>query len=155
MRYCFFLMMCFVAVSCTHRISESENSNTKTDSILVKNSKTKTQSDSAKIDPILEKCFDLINNLPEVNAQNKYIDSISNHKRGIVLLLYQKPDSIFPYYWIKAGDNLELNYNTYYNFYVNPQTFEVRYLDVLSDSVDATLSLKEWRGKRKSNPLYK
>ena len=78
--------------------------------------------------------------LPFVKKSDKYIDSISNHKHGIAFLLEEpaKDETDIP---VQAGYNGNERFETYYRFFVNPKTLEVKVYDVVEDK---KLTVKEY-----------
>jgi hypothetical protein len=104
---------------------------------------TATQKGNAKLE---QKIINDVFSLPEVRKKNKYIDSLTKHKKGITIIIAKKPDKIHNYYWVQAGYNSELRFEPYYNFYVYQPNRVIKYYDPMSDKI---LTLKEWRGKLK------
>lgn len=78
--------------------------------------------------------------LPFVKKSDKYIDSISNHKHGIAFLLEEpaKDETDIP---VQAGYNGNDRFETYYRFFVNPKTLEIKVYDVVEDK---KLTVKEY-----------
>ena len=75
-----------------------------------------------------------------VKKSDKYIDSLSNHKHGIAFLLEEpgKDETDIP---VQAGYNGNERFETYYRFFVNPKTLEIKVYDVVEDK---KLTLKEY-----------
>ena len=95
-----------------------------------------------KEDVILAKIFAL----SEVRAKNRYIDSLTHHKKGVSLLVTARPYAKHPYFWVKVGFNNNIRFETYYNFYINESNLEVNYFDPMNNEI---LSLQQWRRKAK------
>ncbi len=92
-------------------------------------------------DSILEdKITKALMKLPFVKKTNAYIDSFSNHQHGIAFMLdsLEKGEKEIA---VRAGYNGDLRFETYYFFYVNPKTMEIKVLDVINDK---KLSVKEY-----------
>lgn len=108
------------------------------------NNKLKDTTIGVVEDTILEnKILNKIFNLPEVQAKQKFIDSLTNHKSGVSVIIFKTPTQDSPYYWIQVGYNNSFRFDPYYNFYVYPQKgLEIKFLNTMNDSV---ISLKEWR----------
>jgi hypothetical protein len=108
------------------------------------NSRLKDTTIGSVEDTILEnKILNKIFNLPEVQAKQKFIDSLTNHKSGVSAIIFKTPTQDSPYYWVQVGYNNSFRFEPYYNFYVYPQKgLEIKFLNTLNDS---TMSLKEWR----------
>ncbi|PTQ95605.1 hypothetical protein C8P68_105110 [Mucilaginibacter yixingensis] len=85
--------------------------------------------------------LDMVGKLPEVKK------FVRQYKDG-ALLLYKKPDSDFHFYWIKMGNNKVDMFATLENFYVEPKTYKVFYVDVFADFNPITLA--QWRKWRNS-----
>ena len=75
-----------------------------------------------------------------VKKSDKYIDSISNHTHGIAFMLDEpaKDETDIP---VQAGYNGKERFETYYRFFVNPKTLEIKVYDVVEDK---KLTLKEY-----------
>lgn len=95
--------------------------------------------------PTDEKVFDRIMQIAEVQESNRQIDSLSNHTKGIALIIVERPSGGLPYFSVKVGYDGDTRFETYYLFYVEPKTLDVKIEDILSGEV---LTLDEWR-KRK------
>ncbi len=78
--------------------------------------------------------------LPFVKKSDKYIDSISNHKHGIAFMLDEpaKDEIDIP---VQAGYNGNGRFETYYRFFVNSKTLEVKVYDAVEDK---KLTVKEY-----------
>ena len=76
-----------------------------------------------------------------VQKSNRYIDSFSNHQHGIAFLL-DKADENEPDISVQAGYNGEERFETYYRFFVNPQTLDIKVYDAAEDR---KLTLKEFQ----------
>lgn len=60
----------------------------------------------------------------------------------------KRPTSDFKYYWIQAGKVNEVRFFTQFNFYVDPKSFEVLYLDTRTNK---TITLDELRKLEKAS----
>ena len=92
-------------------------------------------------DTLLEdKITAALRKLPFVKTSDKYIDSISNHKHGIAFMLDEpaKNETDIP---VQAGYNGTERFETYYRFFVNPKTLEIKVYDVVEDK---KLTLKQY-----------
>jgi len=91
---------------------------------------------------IESKIIDTITRLKEVKERDEYIRKQTNRQRHLQSVIWQKPTSKHPYYWIKVmEDNGTSNY-THFNFYVKLNPFQVLYYDTISDTI---LDLGTWR----------
>ncbi len=92
-------------------------------------------------DTLLEdKITAALRKLSFVKKSDKYIDSISNHKHGIAFMLDEpaKDETDIP---VQAGYNGAERFETYYRFFVNPKTLEIKVYDEVTDK---KLTLKEY-----------
>jgi len=78
--------------------------------------------------------------LPFVIKSDKYIDSFSNHKHGIAFILDipASPNTDIP---VQAGYNGNERFETYYHFFVNTKTMQIKVYDVAQDK---KLTIKEY-----------
>jgi hypothetical protein len=78
--------------------------------------------------------------LPFVIKSDKYIDSLSNHKHSIAFLMDEPeaPETDIP---VQAGYNSNERFETYYRFFVNPKTLEIKVYDAAEDK---KLTIKEY-----------
>ena len=78
--------------------------------------------------------------LPFVKKANAYIDSFSNHQHGIAFMMDSLGKGEKDIY-VQAGYNGEMRFETYYQFYVDPVTLEIKVYDVAED---IKIPLKEY-----------
>jgi len=95
-----------------------------------------------------DKIIDRLYLLPEIKEKNRYIDSFTNHKRGIAFITMSKPNGKSDFYWIQAGFNGDVRFEPYYNFYVYYPKMKI---EVLDPSTDKVYSLQEWRKRNRSH----
>ncbi len=93
------------------------------------------------------KIIDTIIKLKEVRERAKYIENQTKDKRRLQYSIWKRPTKTTPYYWVKVLEDNGSTLYTHFNFYVYPNTMNIKYLDTVSDEV---LDLKTWR-KRGSN----
>jgi hypothetical protein len=95
-----------------------------------------------------QKICDMILALPEVKERAKYVEKQTKGKRHLMVWIYDTPkESNEEYYWVKAGEDNGTNYVTHFNFYVYPKNNEIKFYDVVNDTV---ISLTTWRKELKS-----
>lgn len=100
----------------------------------------RTKSHSTKAE---DKIAEILLALPEV----KKLIKDNEHRIGhIAVITKRKPEPGFKYYWMGVGANNDLMFTTFLNFYVDPKTMVIKYLDTASDSL---LTLQQWRAKEK------
>lgn len=105
---------------------------------------------SRKDTTIEDKILDKVYKLPEVREKELFIDSMTNHKSGISLIIYKKPTPKESYYWVQAGYDNKIRFEPYLNFYVFKKNLEIKYYDPSNGHV---LTLDEWRSKAQSRPV--
>jgi hypothetical protein len=91
-----------------------------------------------------------LNHLPEV-AQ-----FLKAHKSSKAeLLIARTPDETFKYYWVKLGvGNFDI-FRTSTNYYVDPKSFHIYFIDDMDTSGMAILPIKQWRKIRSDPKFYK
>lgn len=70
--------------------------------------------------------------LPFVIKANAYIDSFSEHRHGIAFMV-NKPEQGDTDLSVQAGYNGDQRFETYFRFYVNPQTLDIKVYDAVKD----------------------
>lgn len=70
--------------------------------------------------------------LPIVIKANEHIDSISKHKHGITFIFdrIEKNENEIA---VKAGYNNTERFETYYLFFIEPKSFEIKVYDAVND----------------------
>lgn len=124
------------------------NNTTDKDITVVKDSAVNTmQADSSSnyihafADTALEKKITVIlMKLPFVIKSNNYIDSFSNHKHNITFMM-DKPEAPETDIQVQAGYNGNERFETYFRFFVNPATLEIKVYDAAEDK---KLSVKQY-----------
>ena len=92
------------------------------------------------------KALDSLFTFPEVQRLSKIIDSESQLKTSLSMITTHKPEKQKPYYIIQVGYNNNLRFQPFYNFYIYPENFEIKYFNPIKDTL---LSLDEWRKQEK------
>ena len=145
MKYpCFFLFLCLMAACNNNDRTGKKKSLTNADTTAITNipkvdivsSYYHHFNDSA----LEEKITTAIMKLDFVKKANIYIDSFSNHQHGIAFMV-DSLGSDKNEIGVQAGYNGETRFETYYTFYVNPKTLEIKVLDVVNDK---KLSVREF-----------
>jgi hypothetical protein len=138
-----FLCLIVVAVSCNNNATDQDKRATtdSTNTIPAVNTDTpKAYIHTFKDTTLEDKITAALLKLSFVKKSDKYIDSISNHKHGIAFMLDEpaKDETDIP---VQAGYNGKERFETYYRFFVNPKTLEIKVYDVVEDK---KLTLKEY-----------
>lgn len=102
---------------------------------------------SANISKIEEKILDTIFKLSEVRERANYVEKQTKGKRRLTAVIYESASQDVSYYWVKVWEDNGINYVTHFNFYVYPETFEIKYYDAVTDKA---ISLPEWRRELKA-----
>lgn len=86
-----------------------------------------------------DSAYTVIENIPEIATLiNNDTDKVWRFSMRTIKL----PTTDFKYYWIQAGKVNEVRFFTQFNFYVDPKSFEVLYLDTRTNK---TMTLDELR----------
>jgi len=95
------------------------------------------------VDTLFEnRIFDSIFKIPQIKKSHDYIDSFTHHKRGIAMMVVQRPVSDSDYYIVQVGFNGDERFVTYYNFHIYRKGFKIEYLDPVTDS---TINVNRWK----------
>ncbi|MGB4843935.1 MAG: hypothetical protein WBP16_05675 [Ferruginibacter sp.] len=133
----FFILIAFTACNNTSTnddvVTTDSVAETKTDSSA---NYIYTFSDTALANKITTELL----KLPFVIKSNNYIDSFSNHKHGIVFML-EHPAANETDIPVQAGYNGDQRFETYYRFFVNPKTLEIKVYDPVAGN---SLSVKDY-----------
>ncbi len=136
MVYC----LTFLFVAC--HSADSDKTNGSEDSLIIS---PKPDSSKFIVDKSVsrreEKILRLIKDLKEVKASDKYIDSFSNHKKGIATLIF-RPTNGLKDYNVQAGYNGDNRFETYYNFFVDSATYKIKIQDPVQGDI---VPMDEWR----------
>jgi len=95
--------------------------------------------------PKEKKVLLLIAALPEVKERAAHIKRVSQGKNQITLMVSAEPELSIPYYQVNVNDNAP-SYKNYYQFAVDPKTYEIFYYDAVKNR---QYTLAEWRKIRK------
>lgn len=94
---------------------------------------------------IEDSAYAVIENIPEIAA---LIKNDTDKVWHFSMRTIKRPTIAFKYYWIQAGKVNDVRFFTQFNFYVDPKTFEVLYLDTRTNK---TITLEELRAKEKAS----
>lgn len=84
--------------------------------------------------------------LEEVDSKAKFIDSISNHKKGIALISDSLDIEGKPFFEIKTGYNSDIRFETYFTFYVEKgNCSNIKIFEPVEGNI---ISLSEWRNNK-------
>jgi hypothetical protein len=141
-KYFLYIFLIFVLLSCNNDGKSNDISTTDSSADGVKK-EPESRVIYRLADTALEaKITDSLLKLPFVQKSNSYIDSLSNHKHGISFISDTANNAIT----VMAGYNGAERFETYYNFTVNPKTFEIKVLDIITGNF---ISVEEYIKKNK------
>ena len=126
----YFLLISLIVVFATCNNAEKNNNTPGNDSSAPVAKKVITSRFIYRFaDTVLEeKITDTLMKLPFIEKSNNYIDSFSNHAHGIAFMSDTAGHEIS----VMAGYNGPERFETYYNFSIDPKTFEIKILEPLS-----------------------
>jgi hypothetical protein len=136
MRY---LALVFLVISILACNSNKERSPVESKDTTAVNNETALP---AETNPVKDPITDTLMKLPFIIQSNRYIDSISSGQKGIAFLA-DTADGIIS---VKAGYNGEERFETYYDFSIDPRTFDIKILDIISGEY---ISLAEYIKKNR------
>ena len=124
------------------------NNAAKTDEVAVTDSSSaKIKADSSAkyihsfTDTALEtKITNALMKLPFVMKSSNYIDSFSNHRHGNAFMMHEPAENETDVS-VQAGYNGGERFETYYRFFVNPKTMEIKVYDPVEDK---KLTIKDY-----------
>ena len=102
--------------------------------------------DSNMTETVEDKVMKAVTDLPEYNDAAVHVKAMTNGEQSLSSII-EAPNADHREYFIQVGYNQETWFETYYFFYVNPETFEIFIEDVIEGDV---VSIETWR-KRENN----
>ncbi len=130
------LLLClsfFIIVGC----DDNANNNSLEENLSPDNGITET---------VENKAIKAVTDLPEYYDAAVHVKAMTNGEQSLSSII-EAPNEEFSDYYIQVGYNLETWFETYYHFYVNPETFEVSIEDVIVGDI---VPIEVWR-KREEN----
>lgn len=95
---------------------------------------------------VSDKLTSLVEGLPEFQQANSDIDSATRHTHG-ASVIFEPPGKELPeYYYLRVGYSGPERFETYYHFYVNPETEDIRIEDMLKGDI---VPLATWRKRQR------
>jgi hypothetical protein len=137
MRYFVFLTMVLGLLSCNNNKAKETPVPGDTTTILNEPVTPPAAEDLEK------KVTDTLMKLSFVKESDRYIDSLSDHKHGIAFMQDTSGGMIA----VKAGYNGPERFETYYNFSIDPKTFEIKILDPVSGDYQSIEEYLKMNGK--------
>lgn len=132
-----------IVVACNN-VNENKKSRSNKNNLTEANEnvESKNQKDDADEFKRDDKIIDKVFTLPEVKERAEYIKNETDGKRNLKIWIAARPDETDGYFWVKVGEDNGMSLVTHFDFYVYPETMEIFFYDVLTDS---QMSLTEWR----------
>jgi hypothetical protein len=100
--------------------------------------------------PKEKKILSLVLALPEVQKRSDKIKALSHGQTQITLRISANPDIYIPYYQVNVNDGPP-TYKNYYQFAVNPKTYQIFYYDAVKNRQYSLAEWRKFRGKDISN----
>jgi hypothetical protein len=122
------------------------------------NDSTRIADSLAWVDPdtaFSHHAVDVIDKFQECKLADEFIDSVSNHKRGLIIEIWGMPSKDEPYYDIGAGDEVPIgdsttHFDKYMNFRVRRNSKQPA-ITYYNPGSDIEMSLTKWREKENMN----
>ncbi len=141
MKQAMFFLFLMITLACCNNTIDKNTAVVKDSVVSTKAADTTSNYIHTFADTVLETSItNALMKLPFVIKSDKYIDSLTNHKHGIAFMM-DKADAGETDVQVQAGYNGNDRFETYYRFFVNPKTLEIKVYDVAEDK---KLSIKEY-----------
>ena len=108
--------------------------------------KTVDEDDNNMTETVEDKAMKAITNLPEYHDAADIVSAMTNGEQSLSSII-ETPNEDHSEFYIQVGYNQETWFETYYFFYVNPETFEVFIEDIVEGDV---ISIETWRIREKN-----
>jgi len=86
--------------------------------------------------------IDTILGLPEIREDDAYIRKATKGKRHLLGMIYSRPDSQRPYYWVAIVEDNGMSFVPHFFFYVFLNGRKIKYYDIVKDTA---VDLSVWR----------
>lgn len=135
------IVFSFLIISCSNYNQKQEDGQSmKFDSLKVESFNSEEEIPAETED----KLFEIISLLPEFQESSKYIDSLTNHTKGISLMFDKSIDKVSEFY-ITVGFNGEIRFETYYRFLIDTTDWKVKIKDVFAGDY---VPVEIWRARQ-------
>lgn len=141
MRYLFPAIFSF-CTACGNSSGTTGNNSTTTDTTVATQAAVAPSSADDTIICTEEQALEAIRKLPEIVKQQQYLDSLTNHTKGVAYMTNSKTIDGRDFYEIAAGYNGELRWENYYIFYVDKQ--DCSNISVIDPVEGNIISIEEW-----------
>jgi hypothetical protein len=144
MRYTQYILIIFLLAACNNGSGKKDDM--PADSLAKASAKDsgKEYVHSFRNKALQARIEDTLIKIPFVKKTNSYIDSFSHHQHAISYILDSSEKGIS----VMAGYNGPERFETYYNFMIDPSTFEIKVADDLSGEM---ISIKEYIRRLSNN----
>ena len=102
--------------------------------------------DNNMTETVEDKVMKTITKLPEYYDAAIHVKTLTNGEQSLSSII-EAPNEDHDEYYIQVGYNQETWFETYYFFYVNPETFEIFIEDVIVGDV---VSIETWRNREEN-----
>ncbi len=136
------ISLIFLIVSCNNSENQSKSISDSDKTKTHETTETQSINNEEETMTAEEKIIDKVYALPEIKERAEYIEEETNGERHLQIWIAARPEDTGDYYIVKAGEDNGFSMVTHFDFYVYPETMEIKYYDVITDS---ELSLAEWR----------
>lgn len=140
MKQLLYLMMIICIAACNNAAKTDEVAVTDSASAAIKADSSSKYIHSFADTALESKITNALMKLPFVIKSSNYIDSFSNHRHGIAFMM-DEPEENETDVSVQAGYNGGERFETYYRFFVNPKTMDIKVYDPVEDK---KLSIKEY-----------
>ncbi len=140
MKQVFYLLLIISLAACNNAAKTDETAGSDSASTKIKTDSLSKYIHSFTDTALETKITNALMKLPFVMKSSNYIDSFSNHQHGIAFMM-DEPQENETDVSVQAGYNGGERFETYYRFFVNPKTMEIKVYDVVEDK---KLTIKEY-----------
>lgn len=135
-----FFIVCQLSISCKSNSSNQISEDSSQIHFAITSEKDKPVGQSSNDDTL----YALVGKISEVKNLIASTNKTSPDKK-VSIMIAQRPDVKFVYYWMQVGIDDKTRFQPVYNFYINPKTYNVTFYDTAKDSV---ITIDKWRKTR-------
>lgn len=135
-----FLFVCQLSISCKSNSAKQSNEDSSQIHSANTSEKDKPIGQSSNDDTL----YALVGKVSEVKKLIANTNKTSPDKK-VSIMIVQRPDDKFVYYWMQVGIDDKIRFQPVYNFYIDAKTYNVTFYDTAKDSV---ITIDKWRKTR-------
>lgn len=135
-----FLFVCQLSLSCKSNSAKQSSEDSSQFNFAKISEKDKPVGQSSNDDTL----YTLVGKISEVKKLIASTNKTSPDKK-VSIMITQRPDVKFVYYWMQVGIDDKIRFQPVYNFYINPKTYNVIFYDTAKDSL---ITIDKWRKTR-------